>query len=235
MFIFVSDLEEEVSKDILSEEQSFWSSLRKLMSEDGVLVINVARDLRSVDSQALSQRVSSFHDPTLRILEKFSSMGMVSKQYSEDQGGFPKARRYVVAFASPETARNWNRNEAQVTHEIRKRSLASRSGAFTFEFFDGAIMASYSKFEQGIEGCEEHPLPTWCGMKVQAEKPGIGASNLTGEGYKSEGIVLHKKSRQPVKNSSLHEELECANPFDAQESESVEERTEQNLYVQQES
>jgi hypothetical protein len=70
-----------------------------------------------------------------------------------------------------ETAKNWNRNEAQLKHEIRKRSVQTKSGGSLFKFFDGATMMSYSRssHNQDVIGCSQLPQPNWCDQKAKLE------------------------------------------------------------------
>lgn len=133
------------------------------------MVFNVGSDFRAVDSKTTSHS-PSISDPHVhsKIIDSLAQVGFLNvKQYSENLTGFPNPRSFIVAFSDDYTARNWNRNEAQINHVIRDRSRRTKSGNPPMEFFDGSTMASYSRFEQDADNCKLHPDPSWCDIHRQ--------------------------------------------------------------------
>jgi hypothetical protein len=200
-----SELEEETALEILNNNLSFLSGLKRILREDGILVLNVASDFRAVDSQAIHQAMSVQHPS--RILQSLEELGFVDvKQYEETLSGFPDSKHFVVAFKETDTAKNWNRNEAQVNRMIHSRLAETKSGKPPLRFLDGSSMVSYSKFEHAVGDCAEHPNPRWCDIKRQvvAFKPKSG--HLVGELRRLEAVVLPNSSEA---NLSLNEASQC--------------------------
>lgn len=157
------------------------SGLKKILHDDGVLVLNVVSRVRAVDSRATTQ-VASLEDPNDhgQILENLTELGFTVKQYTENQPGFSSTKNYIVAFVDDGTARNWNRNEAQVNRIFRERFANTRSGKPPLEFFDASTMVSYSRYEQGVDDCADHPDPRWCDIKRQLAMSQLSSEHLFG-------------------------------------------------------
>lgn len=213
-FLIISDLDEEMADSILSGSFGFLFALRRLLQENGVLVLHVANSVRFVDSRPPFQS-TSMNDPASRqeIISNLERLGFTVKLYAENQPGFPDAKNYLVAFLDDTTAMNWNRNEAQVNRLIRERFAETRSGKPPLEFFDGSTMTSYSKFEQKFEQCADHPNPSWCDIRRQVYDAKL---NSNSGGLK---IVGSQRSPNASKDTYLNTASHC------NESQSTEKKT----------
>jgi hypothetical protein len=229
-FCKYSDLEEEISSELMNNRESFFGDLHGLLSEEGIITLHVPGNVRAVDSpvaQEHGHRAGQRRDRQATVVADLANLGFQeTKEYEESQqAGFTDSRSYVVAFKDGETARNWNRNEAQANREIQKRSVHTKSGTSPFKFFDGALMASYNKFEQGVDGCEQHPLPSWCVMKIKLEAPQHLVSNQAGPSIKLETIVFPNNKSEDVKNDaniSLPKQSHCSDQKHAVDNEECE-------------
>jgi hypothetical protein len=132
----------------MDDQSSFFSKLNSLLGEDGVVSVHVSGDVRAVDSISTKRRIVAGRrtERQSRIATELANAGFqATKQYEETETGLIQSRHYVVAFKDLQTAEKWNRNEAEINTEIRKRSAATSSGKPAFKFFDGATMTSYSR------------------------------------------------------------------------------------------
>lgn len=184
--------------DIINRNRYFLSGLKRILQENGILVLNVASDFRAVDSQSTRHAMSGQEDPMSlrRIRQNLEELGFVDvKQYDETQSGFPGSKNFIVAFRDKETAKNWNRNEAQVNRMIRERFVEMKSGTPPVQFFDGPKMVSYSKFVQHVDDdCAELPDPRWCDVQRQLVASELRSEHVIGEIRTLESIILRNTS-----------------------------------------
>lgn len=164
-------MEEEVARDLLRGIPDFLRGLQSVLNPGGILVFNAGTDFRALDSKTTLHTVAS-QDLTTQeeIIKDLAKMGFANvKQYSENLAGYPNPRNFIVAFSDDLTAKNWNRNEAQMNWVIRHRAVKTKSGHNPFKFFDGTAMVSYSRFEQDVADCDAHPNPRWCDINRQLQ------------------------------------------------------------------
>ncbi len=164
-----SDLDEEVASDILNRNLSFLSGLKRILNDGGILVFNAGSDVRAVDSKTTAHSTSREVSTVQSTLSKsLAELGFIHvKQYNDNLAAYPNPKAFVVAFSDDDTAKNWNRNEAQINRIIRDRTLSTKSGDTLFKLFDGSTMVSYSRFEQYVDNCNTHPDPRWCDINRQ--------------------------------------------------------------------
>jgi hypothetical protein len=207
------------------------SGLKKILQEDGILVLNVASDFRVVDSQA-THHAMPVQNPR-RIRQGLEELGFVDvKQYEETQAGLPGSKNFVVAFKGTDTAKNWNRNEAQVNRMIRERFVETKSGNSPLQFFDGSSMVAYSKFEHAVGDCAEHPNPRWCDLKRQLVASKLRSEHFIGELRRLEAVVLPNSSEA---NLSQNEASQCMLSEFSEDGTWACDTAEQRLFVGQES
>jgi hypothetical protein len=173
-------MEEEVAQELLRGIPDFLRGLQRIVNYGGVLAFNAGTGFRAVDTKT-TLHSTTIKDTTTQkeILKSLANMGFSQvKQYNENIAGDPNPRSFIVAFTDDITAKNWNRNEAQINHVIRDRAVNTKSGQNPFKFFDGSAMLSYNRFAQDVDNCESHPNPKWCDISRQLQVAKLNVGQL---------------------------------------------------------
>lgn len=196
-----SDLDEETVLLLKSQPTQYLRRIREGLSTNGILVVSVAGDVHTVDSRSTSYQSHLKLKRELDVFQKeLQSAGFLhTKTYSEHQIGFSESRTYTVSFREDSMVRNWNRNSAQINREIHRRMGATKLEDLPFQFFDGAIMESYNKFEQNVDNCQLYPTAAGCtGEAVAPLSAGhirnVGSQRLLHE-------VVHEDTSQNLSSS----------------------------------
>ena len=147
----------------------FFESIYSSLSAEGIVVVHVAGEVETGDAPQLPKRMMQANEPDnvnrVNWIQTVSLGGFPEvRYYEENHGGFIDLRSYLVGFKSTETIINWNRNEASVSLEIKKRSSATVDGASPFRYFDGPTMVSYSEFSTVVDAsiCKHSPDSEEC-------------------------------------------------------------------------
>lgn len=147
------DMEEEFANEIMSNRQHTIDQLSNKLSDKGVLSFNIAGSVKSVESMTKSGMT-----PTRKILrsalaQELKNIGFAEAfEYDEYRSGFSETRSYVVAFKDAKISKNWNANQAETEVKLKKRIVRNQStGEVSLEFFDAAIMTTYSKVSSSPE------------------------------------------------------------------------------------
>ena len=173
-FAFIDDLTE--------SKAAMHNNLVKSLTDVGVAVFHVSND-RLADlpvTKHNGSRASRHEEYQGNFVMALEEAGFEAfKDYKEMQPGFPEPRTYVLAFKDSDYVHNWFSNEAQVSQQIRSRSVETKNGKSAFLFFDGSKMTSYSKFSMietdiSCDGGRHRPL--WC---EQDTIKGVYESNMT--------------------------------------------------------
>jgi len=141
------DMEEEFANEIMSNRQHTIEQLFNRLSPDGVISVNIAGSVKSVESMTKSGMT-----PTRKMLRSALAQELKNirfaeaYEYDEYKSGFSETRSYVVAFKDAQTSKNWNMNQSEMEIKLKNRIARDQSsGELTLEFFDAATMATYVK------------------------------------------------------------------------------------------
>ena len=171
-------MEEEFAIEIMSNRQHTNDQLFEKLSKDGVISFNIAGSTKSVESMTKSGMT-----PTRKILrstlaQELKNIGFAEAfEYDEYKSGFSETRSYVVAFKDAKTSENWNAKQAEIEVKLKKRIVRDQStGDVSLEFFDAAIMTTYSTFSASAD--EQEIMTKNTDQKVaNTSCTNVGASN----------------------------------------------------------
>jgi hypothetical protein len=150
-------MEEEFASEIMENRMSFLTQVSAIQGNDGVAVLNIAGSGRVVESSLKGGQKHQLATLRTEVAGEMTKSGYVDTlMYDATNVDFAGTRHYLVAFKTQEGSRNWNRNQAEIEYELRKRFESTTSVEPSFHLFDSAIMASYAKqtidLEQTVEG-----------------------------------------------------------------------------------
>mmetsp|Transcript_6857 Transcript_6857/g.15539 ORF Transcript_6857/g.15539 Transcript_6857/m.15539 type:complete len:653 (+) Transcript_6857:110-2068(+) len=141
------DMEEEFANEIMSNRQHTIEQLFNRLSPDGVISVNIAGSVKSVESMTKSGMTPTRKMLRSALAQELKNIGFAEAyEYDEYKSGFSETRSYVVAFKDAQTSKNWNMNQSEMEIKLKNRIARDQSsGELTLEFFDAATMATYVK------------------------------------------------------------------------------------------